>query len=324
MFVRMKNNSAEWFTKSRPEQLEVQVEIHNRAMGAAKNYRAAETDLLDVLAEVETHKVHLHFGCSSLFQYALSELKLSESVVSNLIYVMRTCKKVPELKEHVKSGAITLSNARRIAAVIQPENKNEWLQKASDLSSRKLEKEIARVQPQLVVQERSSYVTAQRLKIEIGMFENQLLLLRKAQDLVSSSQGRAASLEETVVAMTDFYLKNKDPVRKAKRVIAKKGLVSGDADSHVTRHVPELQSERTPIPAATLHQVHLRDQKKCAFKNHNDEICGESRWTEIHHIRPVSQGGKNVLENLVTLCSAHHKWIHESHKGELGHQLLWK
>ncbi len=31
---------------------------------------------------------------------------------------------------------------------------------------------------------------------------------------------------------------------------------------------------------------------------------------EIHHVTPVSEGGLSTLENLMTLCSAHHRIEH--------------
>ncbi len=69
---------------------------------------------------------------------------------------------------------------------------------------------------------------------------------------------------------------------------------------------------REPIPATLLHQVNLRDERRCQFTNARDEKCAQTRWIEIHHKNPVSRGGRNALENLTTLCSAHHDWIHSS------------
>lgn len=164
------------------------------------------------------------------------------------------------------------------------------------------------------------YVTESRVKIELGLSEEEMLKLRRVQDLVSQSQSKHASLEDALMAMADFYLKGKDPVEKAKRIKVKKGLVNS-ATPEVRKAVaetlkPEVADEsvsrqtREPIPAAILHQVNLRDQRRCCFVNEQGEKCAQSRWTEIHHRLPVSQGGKNTLENLITLCSIHHDWIH--------------
>jgi len=68
--------------------------------------------------------------------------------------------------------------------------------------------------------------------------------------------------------------------------------------------------QRAPIPAVLKHQISLRDERKCAYINPNGERCGQTRWLEVHHRTPVSEGGGNTLENLITLCSAHHDWTH--------------
>ena len=43
------------------------------------------------------------------------------------------------------------------------------------------------------------------------------------------------------------------------------------------------------------------------------EIC---QWDEaprdVHHITPVSQGGKNEINNLITLCPNHHRMVHRN------------
>ena len=39
-------------------------------------------------------------------------------------------------------------------------------------------------------------------------------------------------------------------------------------------------------------------------------ICGETRWVHLHHIIHKEHGGKDVADNLTTLCSAHHRLWH--------------
>ncbi len=203
---------------------ECAIQFHNEAIQAAQSFRLAESALIEILEQIDRNKFYLHFGYLSLFQYSVQELKLSESVIYNLITVMRKAREVPELAEAIRSGEITLSNARKIAPVLNSENKSEWLMNAATLSHRKLEKEIVKVRPLAATPESARYINKERLKVELGLSEQAMLRLRKAQDLVSRSTGRTANLEDTIQKLTEFYLQHKDPVEKAKRVIAKKGI----------------------------------------------------------------------------------------------------
>ena len=319
-----------------PRPVLIQERIHEKALEISTRYKRDESDLIDILEQVDTHQVYLHFQCSSLFQYGVERLKLSENVVYNLIAVMRKARVIPELKEAVREGKIHLSNAKRIVPVLNQENKEELLQKAANLSLRKLEKEIVKIKPELAVVERATYVTDTRVKLELSLTEAEMMKLRHVQNLLSQARSQNVSLEETLIEMTNLYLKHKDPVVKAKRVMIKKGFENEAKPSgeQVSRPVEQEKTtpskstannstlsnshsafksnpKRSPIPAAVLHQVNLRDQKKCCFKTEKGNICGQARFTHIHHIKAVSEGGENLLENLITLCSTHHRWVHE-------------
>ena len=308
----------------------IQNEIHEKALQLAKEYRRSEADLIDILEQVDAKKVFIEMGCSSLFQYTITKLGLSESVAYNLIAVMRKAKEVPNLKTEIRSGKITLSNARKIAPVLNSENQSEWLMKASSLSQRQLEKEIVKVRPQNATPERASYVTESRIKLELGLFEKDLLKLRRAQDLLSQKTSRSATLEETLLDLLAVYLKQKDPIEKAKRVLVKKGFVSAlpvsrQVQNEINLTLSESQTNslpspklavkklRAPIPAHLLHQVNFRDQRQCTHVTQEGKRCTQKRWLEIHHPKPVSEGGKNTLENLTTLCSIHHRAHHHRH-----------
>ena len=310
--------------------VQIHIQIHERALEISTRYQRAESELIDALEQVESHHVYLHMGRSSLFQYGVHDLKLSENVVYNLITIMRKSREIPELKSEIQQGNINLSNARRIVPILTLENKKEWIEKASKLSQCALEKEIVKIKPLIATPERAKYINQSRIKLELGLEETAMLKLRRVQDLLSQSLSKSASLEDTLIAMTEFYLQHKDPVMKAKRVIAKKGfvhskkptneLVSIPVQNHLiatktqnlTHHsmINRPINSRTTVPAAILHQVNLRDQRKCTYLNSEGGPCSQTRYTEIHHIKPVAQGGENTLQNLTTLCSTHHQWIH--------------
>lgn len=64
------------------------------------------------------------------------------------------------------------------------------------------------------------------------------------------------------------------------------------------------RSTREPS-AWMLRQVRYRD-KECRFPG-----CGARRFTQAHHIRFWRDGGQTDLDNLVLICSFHHKLVHE-------------
>lgn len=47
------------------------------------------------------------------------------------------------------------------------------------------------------------------------------------------------------------------------------------------------------------------------------EICKERKPLEVHHIVPLSEGGKNDFDNFIALCGKCHVLIHEKDKTTL-------
>jgi hypothetical protein len=293
-------------------------QIHTRALEVASRYKRAEADLIEILQLAEKHEVHHLRGHSSLYNYAISELGLSENIAYNLITVARKAIQVPELKTQLEAGTLTLTNARRVASVLTPENQSEWIEKATSLSSRELEKEIAKVRPQEATPERTSYVSDDRLKLELGISEEELENFKRARDIICQSRKRQASLEETLKVMTAEFLERHDPVQKAARHQARKEKAAAsesDGKKLSSYSMPALvarreNSHRKPLPATIRHQINLRDKRRCQHVLSSGLRCRQSRWVEIHHKIPVYQGGKDIPANLITLCSAHHRLIH--------------
>jgi HNH endonuclease len=64
------------------------------------------------------------------------------------------------------------------------------------------------------------------------------------------------------------------------------------------------RTSREP-PAWMVRQVRYRD-KECQFPG-----CGAIRFTQAHHIVFWRDGGRTALDNLLLMCSFHHKLVHE-------------
>jgi hypothetical protein len=292
--------------------------LNARAIEIAARYHRAESELIDILRQIDDERAYMHYDCSSLFAYALKVLKLSEACASNFITVARKSKNIPALIKAIESCELSVSKARKITAVLTNANSGHWLELAKTLPRLKLEKEVAKVMPQTATIERAKYVAENRIELKLGVSEELLKKLRRAQDLTSQKTKKAASLEDTLSEILSVYLQKQDPLEKAERnlkgaraqTVAVETPVICGALASVPGHTPKQKKAKRYICAKIRHQINLRDQQQCSYQHKNGARCETTRWLEIHHQVPVSQNGSNEISNLKTLCTAHHKQQH--------------
>lgn len=247
--------------------------LDDKARTLAKQYKKCEADLLEVLMQMEVEGAFLPLGFSGIFDYCHRALKLGEAQSYYFQRVARKSREVPALKDAIHEGRITLSKARRIESVITAEDSGEWIRKAETLSQRELEREIKKVQPE-VVRETLRPVAPSRSELRVGISEALEAKLRRLQDILGGT------LEEVLEKAVGEALDRRDPVAKAERGFLRK---------------------RGP---AVKNVVHWRDGQ-CTFPG-----CTATRFLQVHHIRHRAHGGSDAPENLALLCSAHHRMTH--------------
>lgn len=271
--------------------------VHQRAVSAVKNLKRCEREVIDALIEVDEKRVFKEMGYSSLHDYCVMALNLSHDQAYTYIGIARKSREVPELRQLVNDGSIHLTNAKKIVRVLTPENKTELLEKAKDLSSRQLERELIKTYPEKVTKERIRPVTENRLEMKVFITPELEKNLRRMQDVLSQKLKKPCTMEEVVTFMATECLERHDPVKKAER--AKPKVVARP------------KSDRRAIPVQVAHQVVKRDHGQCTFILPNGQRCPSTRWLQTHHRTPWAQGGAHSVENLTTLCFTHHSYIHD-------------
>ena len=361
--------------------------IDQKALQISKEFRKYEVELLEIISKVDQYKVFRKMGYPSLFQYVVSRLKLSEAQAYAFITVARKSKEVPQLKESIQSGQLTVSKAKRITSVINSKNQDHWLKLAQTATQKKVEREVSLANPKAAIIEKMNYTnplmdskeTVQvkrvvpRVKLEVGLSEKLMLKIRRVQDLISQKQKSVATLEETLESVMNEYISRHDPVEKAKRqkikgklqiiektskmsaatptptptptptstststdeasIILKENGVHSEQIQKQDFHLPTTNKaltkckskkiknvaqksrpegmKRGALPAKLKHQVYLQSNGQCSAKERNGARCKAKRFLEVHHIHPVSEGGRDTLDNLTLLCAGHHKLVHE-------------
>jgi 5-methylcytosine-specific restriction endonuclease McrA len=114
-----------------------------------------------------------------------------------------------------------------------------------------------------------------------------------------------AALEKRKFAVTDR------PQTRARA--AQAGEKTALSDDVAAREAPAEagQSALTPrqrgryVPAAERREVFERDGGRCSYADSSGARCRETRYLELHHLKPFAQGGANLASNLTLRCAAH-------------------
>ena len=300
--------------------------LDDQAAEIIQRYRSEEKKLISVLQQIEAQFVFRELGYTSMYQYCLERHKISESRAYELIYVSRKCTEVPQLKAAIETGTVSISAAKRIGSVVTQKNAELWISHAATLKQKDLERVVAIANPKEAVKERVKPVAENRSMLVVGISQELEGKLERVKELVAQSTAKACTLEQALEQMAALFLERKDPVQRAERVTQKKsdaavkpsltclskvaGLLEKPAPA-VARQTVARQT-RSPIPAAIRHQVMLRDRGECQGKTPQGTRCKCRQWTDIHHIQPVSLGGSNRPDNLLTLCRSHHQQTHSA------------
>src|SRR6185503_12614972 len=77
--------------------------------------------------------------------------------------------------------------------------------------------------------------------------------------------------------------------------------------AHVGAHMDQT-FERAPqaVPPATRRSVLRRDHHRCRVPG-----CAHATFVDVHHVETRADGGDHDADNLLTLCGAHHRAVHE-------------
>jgi hypothetical protein len=130
--------------------------------------------------------------------------------------------------------------------------------------------------------------------------------------------GEPVPVDESVMAMADCDAQHLD--LRAAEVGSHAGGEVRERSEHRSAHTgaatdakPSPRSTgaraKQTIPPATRRAVIHRDHHCCTVPG-----CRNAAFLDLHHVKGRSEGGRNEVDNLITLCGAHHR---AAHRGQL-------
>ena len=280
------------------------MELDTQAKGLAQDYLNTESKLLELLIRMKRQKVFTELNYTGVFDYCERALKLSRAQSYYFKSVAEKSEEVPEIGEAISQGSLTLSQARRIIPVITPENKDLWLSKAQTLSQKELERQVTEVNPKSRVIEKLKPVAPSLSELKLGVSSETEAQLKRLQEIYSQKKQRFVTLAEVIALMTQDTLERIAPEKKLERVRKPKTVSSR---KHSIPNQPS--HRRSPVPQRIKLQKLNEAQNQCTYTSSDGRRCEQRLWLELHHKRPVSQGGGNEKENLQFLCSSLHRTL---------------
>jgi hypothetical protein len=302
--------------------------------------RRATAALVASLVELDTRRLYLGAGCSSLFTYCTQVLHLAEGAAYNRIEAARAARRFPVILELLETGDVTLTTVRLLAPHLTQDNHGEVLSSARHKTKREIELLVASLSPRPPVPTVLRRESAPRTSPPVALVErdtpkesaqsDSACTRVEAPNPVATPKPRPAL---TPLAPERFRLQltiPRDTHDKLRRVqdLLRHVVPNGDPatilDRALTLLLEELERRRLAaasspresrvagagsrhIPAAVRRAVWRRDDGRCAFVG-SEGRCAERGFLEFHHVEPFAMGGPATVDNIELRCRAHNAY----------------
>jgi 5-methylcytosine-specific restriction endonuclease McrA len=264
--------------------------------------------LIVYLAEIERRRLHAVAGFSSMFDFCVKELRLSEGEAFRRLAAARLARRFPVVHSLVASGEVHLSALALLRPHLNEQNHVELLDAVRGKSKRDVEMLLATRFPQRDTPARMRAVAPERFRIEFTASAELREKLERCLDLSSHAnpQRDLAFVIERAVEMLLSKLE-RERLGKAKRP---RETPSDQAPSDET---PGTRSASRHIPSATRRFVFERDGSRCTYVSPDGHGCDATAFLELDHVVPHALGGRAEPENLRVRCRAHNRlWAEQA------------
>jgi hypothetical protein len=236
---------------------------------------------------------------------------------------------------------------REVIRVATPATEKGWIARAGGLSCRELEAAVAAERPaepkpaeatRLVCR----FVDARTVRVTVELTPEQFALLDQAIGTIGKELGTedAADALELITRAYLARVGEERPELRQRIVVHRcrecrqewretsKGRVPAQVSTREPTDVVEVDDSEEEreldetshvgsrggaklsryIPRSVVNKVRWRDEGRCQVPG-----CLNGRWSQLHHIRFFSRGGAHRTRNLLTLCTQHHRQLHDGH-----------
>ena len=326
---------------------ELEIELKNSWVGVTQ----ATYQFLVLLREFDLRQGWAEWGSADCADWLNWQCGINRSTAQDKLRTARALHDLPQIEEAFKRGDLSYSKVRALCRVAAPMNETDLLDYALGATAAQVEgycrrlrngdREQSAVDARRQLERRSLYrsfredgsgcicVELPREDVELVMqaldrvagelpqVEGRSLFATAADALVQMARdalaggagaGSAADQFQVVVHVDESALRNEGgisdlPVESVRRLCCDGSLIpiveNGEGEP-----LSVGRKQRT-IPVGIRRALAARD-RGCCFPG-----CSHDRWVDAHHIQHWVDGGETSMENLMLLCTHHHRLLHE-------------
>ncbi len=270
--------------------------------------REVTTKILHHLREVEKRRLFSDLGYSSLFDYAVKELKYCEGQAGRRIRAMRLINELPEVGEKLANGELSLSNVAqahsffRELAKTKPEEvtrtqKLHIMSSLQNKSTREAQRTLIALQPNAALpKEKERVIAPTKTEVSFVMDDDLKAQLEEVRalagpDAASMSYGELFKL---MARLSLISLKAKKFGKKRSTQVSTPSVAPIIKPKEMAPTSARKLRDRY-IPKSIRHSIWVREVGKC-------QQCAGKRNLQVDHIKPFALGGTSDVENLRLLC----------------------
>ncbi len=296
-----------------------------------------DSDEAHWLLEALRSGAHQKLGYASFGEYIERLFGYSPRWTAEKLRVAEALEALPHLSRALAEGVLPWSSVRELTRVATPETESEWLTCAKGRTARDVERlvsghpvgtrpddpgdpsarrHVLRFEVSGEVLAAFREALAELVRQTGGRLDDEAALFLMARRILGGPVDAGQSSYQMALTVCPHCATGTMPAGGELVAIdrAMVEMTACDAESfalspHDDTHVGTKPRAKRSIPPATRRLVHHRDGGRCRVPG-----CRHAVYVDIHHLDPKAEGGSHDPENLITLCSAHHRALH---RGEL-------
>jgi hypothetical protein len=253
------------------------MKIHEELLQLRKQERRLTSKILTKLQEIEDCKGYLQLGHNSLFTYLAKGLGYSEDTAYQRQACVRLSREIPELKQKVDQGAISISSVATAFKHIRKKSKSEKLEVLKHLEHKSTRQVKAMFQEPAKPIKIKTTQYADKVYIRLEFTPEQSLKLDRHKTLKSHHGG----IDKLFLNLIEKELKSFENCQFR----------------------PSKSNNPRQISKRLRNSVLKTAGYKCLYPG-----CESDHLLQIDHMLPVRLGGDQRSENLQVLCAQHNRW----------------